>query len=77
MFQLIISLQQLEYTFPLLLPKWWTRYQGGLGASAHNKSSSAQLHLYYSLSDKYIIKVAEVFQLIISLHQLEYTFIIA
>ena len=29
---------------------------------------------YYSLSDKYIIKVAEDFQLIISLYQLEYTF---
>ena len=34
-------------------------------------------HRYYSLSDKYIIKVAEDFQLIISLHQLKDTFTIA
>ena len=53
------------------------RYQGGPGISTHSKSSSALAHLYYCLSDKYIIKVVSVFQLIISPRQLEYTFIIA
>ena len=33
-----------------------------------------QENLSYCLSDKYVIKVAEVFQLILSLLQLEYTF---
>ena len=33
-------------------------YQGGLGVSTHSKFSSAGEHLYYCLSDKYVIKVA-------------------
>ena len=36
----------------------YIRYQGGLGVSTHSKSSSARVHLYYCLSDKYVIKVA-------------------
>ena len=55
----------------------YIRYQGGLGVSTHSKSSSSRVHLYYCLSDNYVSKVALVFQLIVSLHQLEYTFIIA
>ena len=55
---------------------WKLRYQGGLGVSADKKSSSAWLHLYYCLSDQYMIKVASMFQLIISIRQLEHTFII-
>ena len=34
------------------------RYQGGLGVSTHSKSSSAPVHLYYYVSDKYVISVA-------------------
>ena len=52
-------------------------YQGGLGVSTHSKSLSARVHLYYYQSDKYVIKVASVFQLIVGPHQLEYTCIIA
>ena len=52
-------------------------YQGGLGVLTHSKSLSALVHLSYYQSDKYVIKVAYVFQLIVSRHQLEYTFIIA
>ena len=52
-------------------------YQGGLGVSTHSKTLLARGHLSYYQSDKYNIKVAYVFQLIVSLHQLEYTFIIA
>ena len=40
-------------------------------------SSPAQVYLYYCLSDKYIIKVAWVFQLILRLHRFDYTFIVA
>ena len=52
-------------------------FQGGLGVSTHSKSLSARVHLSYYQSDKYVFKVAYVFQLIVSLHQLEYTVIIA
>ena len=45
--------------------------------STQNKPSSARLHFYYGLSDKYVIKAAEVFQLVISLSPLEYILIIA
>ena len=45
--------------------------------STHSKSLSARVHLSYYQSDKYVIKVAYVFQLIVNLHQLEYTVIIA
>ena len=34
------------------------RDQGGLVVSTQSKSSSAGVHLYYSLSDKYGTKVA-------------------
>ena len=53
------------------------RSESVLVVSTHNNSSSAQVHLYHCLSDKYVIKVAYVFQLIISLHQVKNTFIIA
>ena len=53
------------------------RYQCDLGVSTHNKSSSARIHLYDCLMDKYVIKVAEMFQLKIILHHVESTFIIA
>ena len=53
------------------------RYQGGLGVSAHSMSSSARVHVYYCLIDIYVIKGDYVVQLMVSLHQLEYTFIIA
>ena len=36
----------------------YIRYQSGLGVSTQNNSSSALVHLYYCLSDKYIIRVA-------------------
>ena len=52
------------------------RSQGELAVSTHNESSPAWVHLYYWLSDNNVIKAAEVFQLIVSLHQLNYTFII-
>ena len=52
-------------------------YPSGLGVSIHNKSSLGRVHLYYCLSDKYVINVAYMFQVITSLHQLEYSFIIA
>ena len=52
------------------------RSQGELAVSTDNKSSSARVPLYYCLSDNNVIKAAEVFQLIVSLHQLNYTFII-
>ena len=53
------------------------RYQGGLGVSTHSQSSSARVQLYYCLSDKYVINVAQVIQFTVYLHQFEYTFIIA
>ena len=53
------------------------RYQGGLGVSTHRKSSSGGRQLYHCLSDKYVIKVASLFQLAVSVDQLEHTFIIA
>ena len=53
------------------------RYQGDLGVSTHNKTSSARVDLSYCLSDIYVILVTYLFQVIISLYQLEYTFIIA
>ena len=36
----------------------YIRYQGGLGVSTHSKSSSARVHLYYCLSDKYIYSLS-------------------
>ena len=36
----------------------YIRFQGGLGVSTLNKSSSARVHLYYCPGDKYVIKVA-------------------
>ena len=74
-FELKISLHQLEYTF--IIAKVVNIYPSGLGVSIHNKSSLGQVHLYYCLSDKYVINVAYMFQVITSLHQLEYSFIIA
>ena len=53
------------------------RYQGGLGVSSHSQSSSLRVHLYYCLSDKYVINVAEVIQFTVYIHQFEYSFIIA
>ena len=52
-------------------------YQGRSGVSAHNKSSSDGVHLNYCVSDQYVLKVAYVFELIISVHQVESTCIMA
>ena len=46
------------YIYILYIYIIYIYYEGVLGVPFHNKSSSARVHLYYCLSDKYVIKVA-------------------
>ena len=79
MFELKVSLHQAENTFIIgqvinRLSRWLKSF---LGVSSNDKCSSARVHIYYCVTDKYVLKVAYVFQPIISAHQLQSIFIIS